>query len=73
MKHGEFCSFYFDGLGTECRRCRCWQRGTEPPECPPFITRCEPDNKRLPHLTPLDNDKAWTEYVNDRDRQLRGR
>lgn len=58
-----FCSFKFDGLGTECERCGSWHRGIEPPDCVPFITRCEPDGARLPHIkTAEQNRAARSEY-----------
>lgn len=57
------CKFKFDGLGTECTRCGSWRRGSEPPDCPPYITRSEPDLTRLPHIkTAQQNKQAWTEY-----------
>lgn len=59
----EFCKLRFDGLGTECERCGCWTRGKGAPECPPYVTRCEPDGKRLPHIkTNEQNRKARREF-----------
>lgn len=61
---GPFCKPKFDGLGTACCRCGCWKRGTEPPDCPPFVTRCEPDNARLPHIkTAADNTRLHRQWL----------
>lgn len=55
----QFCAFTYDGLGIECRRCGCWQRGgVRNPECPPYITRMEPDGERLPHIKTLEQNRA---------------
>lgn len=55
-----FCDPHFDGLGMGCKRCGSWSRGSEYPECPPYITRLEPDGKRLPQIkTPEENTRAW--------------
>ncbi len=55
-----YCAIHFDGLGTECKRCGSWKRGTDAPDCPPYITRCEPDGERLPHIkTHEQNRMAW--------------
>ena len=62
------CHFEFDGLGTKCTRCGCWTRGTTPPECPPYITRMEPNNARLPHLTAEQNQQACKDYFARLDR-----
>lgn len=53
-----FCKFSFDGLGTECGRCKSWRRGAEPPDCPPYVTRSEPDGDRLPHITTVDENRT---------------
>lgn len=59
-----FCDLSFDGLGTACGRCGSWQRGKQPPLCPPYVTRCEPDGARLPSIkTAADNDKAFKAFV----------
>jgi len=58
------CQFESDDLGTSCKRCGCWWRLGEFIECPPFITRCEPDAERLPHLAEQSaNDLAHKEYM----------
>lgn len=55
-----YCDSQFDGLGTECRRCGSWKRGKDAPDCPPYITRLEPDGERLPHIkTAEENKAAW--------------
>jgi hypothetical protein len=59
-----FCDPHFDGLGTECRRCGSWKRGRRRPDCPPYITRTEPDGARLPHIkTPRENRHAWITWA----------
>lgn len=58
-----YCDPSFDGLGTKCRRCGSWQRGKEPPACPPYITRMEPDGARLPNIkTQEENTRAWVTW-----------
>ena len=47
----EFCKVSHDGLGNHCARCGSWARDDAQPICPPYVTRCEPDNQRLPHIT----------------------
>lgn len=65
-----FCDPEFDGLGTSCKRCGSWKRGTEPPACPPYITRSEPDGKRLPHIkTQEENTMAWVTWFEYEDTQ----
>lgn len=55
-----FCELHFDGLGTECLRCGNWKHGANLVDCPPYITRMEPDGKRLPHITtPEQNRMLW--------------
>jgi hypothetical protein len=67
----EFCSFITDGLGTKCERCGCWRRGDEPPPCPSYITRFEPDGSRLPHIkTHAENALAMELYFDERDAAL---
>lgn len=67
----EFCRYSFDGLGTKCDRCGCWARGTEPPPCPPYVTRYEPDGSRLPQIkTPEDNRLACERYLDQRQGEL---
>lgn len=46
-----YCTLTVDGLGTTCHRCGAWRRGRAIPACPPYVTRLEPDNRRLPHIT----------------------
>ena len=59
-----FCRLSSDGLGIQCARCGCWKRGEEPPECPPYITRSEPDGARLPHITTRrQNEAARRDYM----------
>lgn len=58
-----FCDIVDDGLGLECRRCGSWKRGKEVPECPPYITRTEPDGDRLPHIkTAKQNRMEWVTW-----------
>lgn len=65
-----FCKPQFDGLGTGCLRCGCWARGTKPPRCPPFVTRCEPDGTRLPDIkSEAENRKARLSYFAELDAQ----
>lgn len=65
---GKFCDLHFDGLGTECRRCRSWRRGKQAPDCPPYITRSEPDGDRLPDIkTTKQNHAAWQKYIEECD------
>lgn len=45
-----FCILSNDGLGVQCSRCGSWLRGNDAPDCPPYVTRSEPDYARLPHL-----------------------
>lgn len=64
MTHGTLCTRLFDGLGTSCSRCGSWTRGRATPECPPYVTRCEPDNARLPHIkTPEQNTQARLDWL----------
>ncbi len=56
----DWCNKIYDGFGTECQRCGSWTRGRKWPECPPYITRMEPDGERLPHIkTHEQNKAAW--------------
>lgn len=50
MPQGEFCKWTTEGGRTECLRCGsvCYDGGE--PTCPPWVTRFEPDNKRLPYI-----------------------
>jgi hypothetical protein len=59
-----------DGLGVRCERCGCWKRGTDTPDCPPYITRSEPDGARLPHIKTLAQNKlAHAEHMSAMDRE----
>lgn len=59
----KFCDPVYDGLGMRCKRCGCWKRGENAPDCPPYITRCEPDAERLPHIkSASQNSRARAEY-----------
>lgn len=59
-----FCTLTFDGLGTACARCGSWSRGKRAPECPPYVTRCEPNIARLSHIkTPEQNAKARLDWL----------
>jgi hypothetical protein len=53
-----FCDHHPDGFGVLCRRCGSWTRGDIGPVCPPFVTRSEPDNARLPHIKTREENKA---------------
>lgn len=65
-----FCDPEFDGLGMQCRRCGSWKRGTDSPTCPPYITRSEPDGKRLPNIkTQEENTRAWVTWSEYEDAQ----
>jgi len=60
---GSYCDLHFDGLGTDCRRCGSWRRGKKAPDCPPYITRCEPNGERLPHIkTDAENRRLWVTW-----------
>ena len=43
---GKFCEHQDIGLGVRCNRCGSWYR-YGPPDCPPYITRSEPDAKPI--------------------------
>lgn len=59
-----FCELSFDGLGTNCARCGSWVRGRGRPTCPSYITRCEPDGARLPHIkSPAENAGAHSRWI----------
>lgn len=59
-----YCEAKFDGLGMECQRCGSWRRGRNAPDCPPYITRVEPDSSRLPHIkTNEQNRLAWITWA----------
>lgn len=59
-----FCDLHHTGNGIGCGRCGCWWADGEPRTCPPFITRTEPDGKRLPHIkTREENHRRWLAYV----------
>jgi hypothetical protein len=65
-----FCDPASDGLGVSCRRCGSWRRGIKTPDCPPYITRCEPDGSRLPHIkTAEQNRMAWITWMAIEDEQ----
>lgn len=55
---GEFCHWSREGDRTECRRCGsvCYDGNT--PICPPWVTRTEPDGKRLPHIATAEQNRA---------------
>lgn len=43
----------------------------EAPDCPPYVTRSEPDNARLPHITTLaENNRLWTAYLASIDAEI---
>jgi hypothetical protein len=64
------CDLHFDGLGTECSRCGSWRRGAELPDCPPYITRMEPDGERLPHIkTAEQNRLLWLTWSAEEQEQ----
>jgi hypothetical protein len=66
-----FCSFSSDGLGISCARCGSWRRGDTPPDCPPYITRSEPDGTRLPHITTAgENSTARDRYFDRLEEDL---
>lgn len=58
-----FCDLSFDGLGMSCGRCGSWRRGEIAPDCPPYVTRHEPNGERLPHIkTAAENTRLHHEY-----------
>jgi transcription initiation factor TFIIIB Brf1 subunit/transcription initiation factor TFIIB len=64
---GGFCKWTTEGDRTECHRCGsiCYDGGE--PTCPPWVTRDEPDNSRLPHIkTHSQNHAAYQDWY---DRQ----
>lgn len=63
---GEFCQFDRSGYGVKCNRCGSWSCDKDP-TCPPYITRSESDNDRLPHIkTQADNQAAYDVWWADR-------
>lgn len=63
-----YCDPHFDGTITECQRCGSSKRGAEFPDCPPYITRMEPDGDRLPHIkTAAENRQAWLTWAAEED------
>jgi hypothetical protein len=61
---GEFCKWTTEGDRTECHRCGsiCYDGGE--PLCPTWVTRSEPDNKRLPHIkSPEQNNVAYLAWL----------
>lgn len=67
-----FCDFEQLSLGTTCHRCGSWSREGVP-ECPPWVTRSEPDNARLPHILTDEQNQAvmdaWLEEQWSRPRE----
>tara|TARA_B100000965_G_scaffold331170_3_gene295218 strand:+ start:3460 stop:3720 length:261 start_codon:yes stop_codon:yes gene_type:complete len=64
-----FCELDRSGLGTKCLRCGSWSREGDP-SCPPYVTRSEPDNARLPHLrTKEQNNAAYEEWWAEREKE----
>lgn len=69
---GEFCKWTKDGNETSCSRCGSVAYHGGEPTCPPFITRVEPDNLRLPHITTRGaNMKARQDWLDVVDQQER--
>jgi hypothetical protein len=68
---GEFCEWLKDGDRTECRRCGCVNYDGHEPTCPPWITRSEPNGKRLPHIKSLEQNKAiFQKWIDDENYKL---
>lgn len=53
-----FCNWKQEGSVTECGRCGSVNYEGRQPTCPPWVTRVEPDNKRLPHIKNIEQNTA---------------
>lgn len=61
---GEFCDWSTEGDRTECRRCGSVCYDGNEPTCPPWITRFEPDGRRLPEIkTAAQNNATHREWI----------